>query len=137
MHPRRWAFFSSALSSYNVMVQQPQTPVQLMGANNGSGYGPGVRGFLAGLPVITDANIPTNISSTQDVILGVNVNECLLWEAPGSPMFIRVDEVNAANLSSKLVVWGFSAFTAGRYPATHGTISGTGLTTPTFGIAAS
>jgi HK97 family phage major capsid protein len=134
MHTRRWQCLSSGLSTNNTVVQQPNTPPQLMGVNNGAGYGPGVRGILAGYPVIVDANIPTTISSTQDVVLGVNVNECLLWTDPGAPLFLKSDEIGMKTLSSTLVVWGYTAFTAGRYPACHGTISGTGLTTPTFDL---
>lgn len=137
MHPRRWAFFASAIGTNQTMLQNLGVPSQLIGAEQSKQYGAGVRGILGGVPVIVDANIPTNISSTQDVILGVNANELFLWEDAGAPVFIRADQPGAGSLSVKLVVYGFSAFTAGRYPGAHGTISGTGLTTPTYGIAAS
>lgn len=137
MHPRRWAFFASGLSTNQTLVQSSSTPVQIMGVEQSKEYGAGVRGTIAGLPVIVDANIPTNISSTQDVILGVNAEELFLWEQPGSPLFIRAEQPGAGSLQVKLVVYGYSAFTAGRYPGAHGTISGTGLGTPTYGIAAS
>ena len=136
MHPRRWAFYASSISTNQTMVQNLGVAPQLIGAEQSKQYGAGVRGVLGGVPVIVDANIPTNISSTQDVILGVNANELFLWEDAGAPVFIRAEQVGAGNLSVKLVVYGFSAFTAGRYPGAHGTISGTGLTTPTYGIAA-
>lgn len=137
MHPRRWAFFCSAIGTNQAMVGfNGVAPLQL-GAEQSKDYGAGVRGILAGLPVIVDANIPTNLSSTQDVILGVTASELFLWEQPGSPLLIRAEQVGAGNLLVKLVVYGYSAFTAGRYPGAHGTITGSGLTTPTFGIAAS
>lgn len=137
MHPRRWAFYASSISTNQTMLQNFGTAPQLIGGELSKTYGSGVRGILAGLPVIVDANIPTNISSTQDVILGVNADELFLWEDPAAPVFIRAEQPGAGNLMVKLVVYGYSAFTAGRYPATHGTITGSGLTTPTFGIAAS
>ena len=65
-------------------------------------YGAGVRGILAGLPVIVDANITTTDSSTRDIILGVTADELFLWEQPGSPLLIRAEQTNAANLSVKL-----------------------------------
>ncbi len=136
MHPRRWAFFCSAIGTNQAMLGQMGVAPLTLGAEASKEYGAGVRGILAGLPVIVDANIPTNISSTQDVILGVNSNELFLWEQPGSPLLIRADQVGAGNLMVKLVVYGYSAFSAGRYPGAHGTISGSGLTTPTYGIAA-
>jgi HK97 family phage major capsid protein len=137
MHPRRWAFFCSAIGTNQAMLGQMGVAPLMLGAESAKQYGAGVRGILAGLPVIVDANIPTNISSTQDVILGVTNTELFLWEQPGSPLLIRAEQTGAGNLSVKLVVYGYSAFTAGRYPGAHGTITGSGLTTPTFGIAAS
>ena len=137
MHPRRWAFFCSAIGTNQVMLQSIGAQPLLIGSEESKAYGSGVRGIIAGLPVIVDANVPTNVSSSQDVILGVNANELFLWEQPGSPLLIRAEQTGAGNLSVKLVVYGYSAFTAGRYPGAHGVITGSGLTTPTFGIAAS
>ncbi len=136
MHPRRWAFFASGLSTNQTLVQSSGTPVQIMGMEQSKEYGAGVRGMLAGLPVIVDANIPTTVSSTQDVILGVNNAELFLWEQPGAPLFIRAEQPGAGSLQVKLVVYGYSAFAAGRYPDAHGTISGSGLGAPSFGIPA-
>jgi len=136
MHPRRWAFFCSAIGTNQAMFGFSGVGVQLIGQENSKAYGAGVRGILAGLPVIVDANITTTDSSTRDIILGVNSDELFLWEQPGSPLLIRAEQTNAGNLSVKLVVYGYSAFTAGRYPGAHGRITGSGLTTPTYGIAA-
>ena len=61
---------------------------------------------------------------------GVTASELHLWEDAGAPLFIRVDQ--PSTLGVTLAAFGFTAFTAGRYPAAHGTISGTGLATPTF-----
>jgi len=38
----------------------------------------------------------------------------------------------ASTLTVRFVCFGYSAFTAGRYPAAQGSIDGTGLVTPTF-----
>ncbi len=132
MAPRRWHWFRAAIGTDLALVGQGSAyPPQAFGnTNNDVGYGPGVRGDLAGLPVIVDANIPLTVSSTQDVILCVNLSELFLWEDPGAPLFIRADQPGAGNLMSKLVVYGYSAFTAGRYPAAHGVISGSGLAAP-------
>ena len=132
MHPRRWHWFRSAIGTDVALLGQGTAyPPQAFGAaNDGSPYGAGVRGDIAGLPVIVDANIPTTVSSTQDVILAVNVNELFLWEDPGAPLFIRAEQPGAGNLMTKLVVYGYSAFTAGRYPAAQGVISGSGLAAP-------
>ena len=85
-----------------------------------------------------DGNIPLTVNTDQDVILAVNVNELFLWEQSGSPLYSRAQQPGAGNLMEKLVVYGFSAFTGGRYPAAHGVASGTGLAAPTvFGKAIS
>ncbi len=139
MHARRWHYLRSAIGTDVALVGQGTAyPPQQIGQTSGAGYGPGIRGDLAGLPVIVDNNIPTTVSSTQDVILAVNAKELFLWEDAGAPLFIRADQPGAGNLMSKLVVYGYSAFTAGRYPAAHGVISGSGLVAPTaFGKAVS
>lgn len=140
MHARRWHFLRSAIGTDQALVGQGQAypPLSVGQTNDGVGYGPGIRGDLAGLPVIVDNNIPTTVSSTQDVILAVNASELFLWEDPAAPMFIRAEQPGAGNLMVKLVVYGYSAFTAGRYPAAHGVISGSGLAAPTaFGKAIS
>jgi HK97 family phage prohead protease/HK97 family phage major capsid protein len=132
MHPRRWMWFCAAVGTDTALIGQgTQYPPQWGDREVGSPYGAGVRGDIAGLPVIVDANVPTNVSSTQDVILAVNANELFLWEDPGAPLFIRAEQPGAGNLMTKLVVYGYSAFTAGRYPAAHGVISGSGLAAPT------
>jgi hypothetical protein len=38
----------------------------------------------------------------------------------------------ANTLQVRFVAYSYSAFTAGRYPGAHGTITSTGLVTPTF-----
>jgi|GEM_PF-4637078 len=49
------------------------------------------------------------------------------------PKQLRVDEPAAtATLRVRLVAYGYSAFTAGRYPSAICTVGGTGLVTPTF-----
>lgn len=136
MHPRRWNFYASAIGTNQAMMGfNGAAPLQI--GSEGVKTASGVRGFLAGVPVLVDANIPTTISSTTDVILGVTDSELFLWEQEGSPLMIRADQVGAGSLTIKFVVYGYSAFTAGRRPGAHGTISGSGLGTPTFGIAAS
>lgn len=132
MHPRRWAWFRAGIGSDAALLSQGSAyPALTWGVSGSKEYGPGVRGDLAGLPVIVDANIPTTLApGTEDTILAVNAEELFLWEDPGAPLFIRADQPGAGNLMSKLVVYGFSAFTAGRYPAAHGSIQGTGLIAP-------
>jgi hypothetical protein len=45
---------------------------------------------------------------------------------------LNFDATGAGSLTIKSVVYGYSAFTAGRYPGAVSKISGTGLVAPTF-----
>jgi hypothetical protein len=134
MHPRRWNWFASQVGTSFPFLQPNNVSATNVGGEISSNTYGGVVGVLAGLPVVLDGNIVTNVGAgtNEDVILGVTADELFLWEQPGSPMLIRAEQTAAGNLTVKLVVYGFSAFTAGRYPGAHGTIGGTGLVTPVF-----
>lgn len=131
MAPRRWAWLASQVGTSFPFLTQTATPAQTGGVIDTNAYG-GVVGRIAGVPVILDANIPTNLSTNQDVIVGVTADELHYWGEATEPMFLRADQVGAGSLSVKLVAYGYGAFTAGRYPGAHGVISGTGLATPSF-----
>lgn len=132
MAPRRWNWFASQVGTSFPFLQPMQTQaVNVGGEVQSNSYG-GVVGILAGLPVVLDGNIPTNLGAgtNQDPIVGVSADEAFLWEDPDAPLLISAE--NPSNLQVTLVVYGFSAFTAGRFPGAHGAINGTGLITPTF-----
>lgn len=133
MHPRRWNWFAASVGTSFPFLQLASNPQGAAGQFGAPSYG-GVVGNLAGVPVILDGSIPTadGAGTNEDVIIGVSAGELHLWEDAGAPLFIRADQTNAASLGVTLVAFGFSAFTAGRYPGAHGTITGTGLVTPTF-----
>lgn len=136
MHPRRLAFILAALDSTNRPLAVP-TPVAMNSVANGNGgvvYGN--SGYqIAGFPVLTDANVTTTAGAgtNEDVIIIGNSQEAHLWEqGDGSPMMLRFEQPKAAELDVTMVVYGYSAFTANRYPNAFAKISGTGLVTPTF-----
>jgi hypothetical protein len=56
---------------------------------------------------------------------------CLI-DRPGSPVFLRFDDIGSGTLTIRLVVYGYSAFTAGRQPTATCKVIGTGLAAPTF-----
>jgi HK97 family phage major capsid protein len=111
------------------LIQQIQSGVYM----GGTDYMAQNRNIL-GIPVIVDGNIPTTLgaSTNEDVILGVTAPELHLWHDPSAPLLIRAEQPLANQLAVRFVVYGYSAFTAGRYPGAHGTITSTGLTTPSF-----
>ena len=89
---------------------------------------------MMGLPIIADANVRTNAGagSDEDRIYCVNAGELHLWEQAGSPFALNFDATGAGSLTIKSVVYGYGAFTSGRYPGAVSVISGTGLVAPTF-----
>lgn len=133
MHPRRWGFFEAALDSANRPV---------FGINGMPNYAPGAEGDAAGygfvgrmhgLPVFTDANIPTNFHTDEDPIIVMASRLVHLWESPDGPRTVAFEGQAATSLQVQLVAYGYLGFTAGRYPAASGFVYGAGMTAPSFG----
>jgi hypothetical protein len=134
MHSRRWYWLQNGLSNTYPLISQPGIIPQTLGANYAERYGNGVRGMLPnGTPVIVDNNIAINLGAgtNEDETYEVDKNECHLWEDPNAPLYIRADQVKAANLQIVLVVYGYFAYTHSRYAHAQKN-SGTGLVTPSF-----
>lgn len=137
MHPRRWAWFTAAVDSSGRPLVTPVAPVNPIGVGEAALYGQ-VVGTILGLPVITDASVPTIYTGgvatggTEDVILCSRLTDLLLWENGPDPKELRFEETLGGSLTVKLVVYGYAAFSAGRYPKASATITGTGTAPPTF-----
>jgi HK97 family phage major capsid protein len=136
MHPRRLAWILAALDSSNRPLAVP-TPVAMNPVAFGEGsvqYGN--SGYsIAGLPVVTDATVSTaqGAGTNEDTIYIGNAQELHLWEeGDGSPMMLRFEQPKGSELDVQMIVYGYSAFTANRYPNAWAKIGGTGLVTPTF-----
>lgn len=135
MHPRRWRWLSAAMTSTWPFVSGSRVPAQSGASTEGVGYDKGVRGFLPdGTPVVTDANIATNLGAgtNEDEVYIVAPEELHLWEDPSAPMFIRAEQRAVKNLQIDLVLYGYFAYYLNRYTGGHAKIAGTGLVTPTF-----
>ena len=136
MHPRRLAYLIAATDTSGRPLVVPTAG----GPTNAIAQGAGAVAYgnsgysLMGLPIVTDANVATNagVGTNQDAIYCVAASEMHLWEQPGSPFSLRFDATGAGDLTIKSVVYGYSAFSAGRYPTAASIISGTGLVAPTF-----
>ena len=136
MHPRRLAFLLAAVDD----AKRPLVVPALNGPMNTIATGAGAIGYgnsgytLMGLPIIADANVRTNAGAgaNEDRIYCVVAPELHLWEQAGSPFALNFDATGAGSLTIKSVVYGYGAFSAGRYPAATSVIAGTGLTAPTF-----
>jgi len=133
MHPRRWAWFLAAVDSNTrpLVVPNAQGPTNAIGSFEAVGSQT-VVGSLQGLPVVTDPSIPTNLGAgtNEDRILIMRANDLILYE---SSIKTRVlPDVGSANLTVRLQVYGYIAFTAERYGPSTSIVAGTGLVAPTF-----
>lgn len=131
MHPRRWGFLEAAVDSSNRPLVTPYAPFNAAGVKT-TVAAEGAVGSIQGLPVYLDPNIPVNLggSTNEDRIIICRYQDYKLWE---SQVRTRVlSEVLSGNLTVRVQVYGYLAFTAARYPSSTAVISGTGLATPTF-----
>lgn len=139
MHPRRWAWLTVQTDGNHrplvVAGEGRNQPQNAFGSGPAPEYG-FTGGQIQGLPVFTDAVIPTTVTSvttaTQDVILVMRRTDLHLWEDNVAPRQFRFEETLGGNLTIKLVIAGYSAFTAGHHPEGIAWLSGTPLITPTF-----
>jgi HK97 family phage major capsid protein len=128
MHPRRWAWLIGGLDTTN----RPLVDIAGTGYNtwgNGDAAGYGQVGTFAGVRVITDAGISAaaGVSTDQDTVLVTRSSDHYFWEDAGAPVGLTFEEVLGANLQVRVVAYGFSAYTAERYPVASAIVSGTGL----------
>ncbi len=138
MHPRRLGMILAAVDGQNrpLAVPTPSSSGQPAYAYGSGAPLYGNSGYsILGLPVFTDATISIvqGAGTDQDTIYIGNSQELHLWEqGSGEPMMLRFEQPKAAELDVTMIVYGYSAFTANRYPNAWAQINGTGLVTPTF-----
>lgn len=136
MHPRRWAWFMSRLDANQrpLFLPAANNPQNAMGVVSGVAMEQ-VVGNIQGLPVITDPNLATTLGTetptgTEDVIYVVRASDLILWE---SGIRTRVlQETLSGQLTVRLQVFGYLAFSAARYPKS--VVEITGLTPPNFAV---
>ena len=138
MHPRRLAFILAAVDDQKrpLAVPVPNFNGQPAFASGNGAPVYGNSGYsIVGLPVITDANVITTngAGANEDVIIVGNTQEAHLFEqGSGEPMMLRFEQPKGAELDITMVVYGYNAFTANRYPNAFALVGGTGCITPTF-----
>lgn len=155
MHPRRWGWL-------NTLLDTAGRPLIIPAANGAYNAGalnlkPGAYGdegtsaggvvdtsgvtfvgSMQGLNIFTDANIPTNVGTeSEDLVFVYDPTKIILWEdGDGMPTQMRFEQTLGNQLTVKLVVYGYAAFTAGRYPGAVGKIGGLDTGGATFGLVA-
>ena len=135
MHPRRAAWLFSAVGSDSrpIVLPQANVPSNAMGVGPVAGYG--LNGLqIAGIPVVADANISIvgGAGSNEDSVFVVRRADMLLFESPGAPSMVRMDQTDGGNLTVKIVGYSMAAAVFGRYPGSISKVSGTGLVAPSF-----
>lgn len=155
VHPRRWGWLLAQVDSAGrpVVVATSVSPFNAAAVNHGPAGAQSfsdsvdpLAGYIvvgthsSGLPIITDANMPASVgTNTEDLVFIADPAEYHLWEqGDGMPRELRFEQTTGGSLTTKLVVYGYSAFTAGRYPGATGKIGGLdtvasqGLVNPSF-----
>jgi hypothetical protein len=138
MHPRRWFWLQSLLTSTWPAFSQPRgVDPRAVGNNSATPYAQGSSGVMPnGMEVVTDANVTTlalagaPTGGTQDHIFVVPQVECHLWEDQGHPIYIRAEQPAAASLGVLLVAYGYFAYTYNRYANAIQKINGAALAAP-------
>ncbi len=132
MHPRRWAQFLAIFDGSSRPLVVPAGPGENQIAEFGGVVSQQVVGSMLGLPVVTDPSIPTTLGAgtNEDVIHVLRASDLVLFES--SVRTRALQETRATTLTVLLQVYGYLAFTAGRFPKSVVEIGGTSLATPSF-----
>jgi HK97 family phage major capsid protein len=139
MHPRRWGWLADQSDSNGrpLVTHIEYGPQNTLGVGNPAAVG--LVGSVLGTPIHTDANIPTTLStagtsgSNEDFIALFKRGDLHLWEERGGvPRQFTFEETLGDKLQVKLVLSGYSAWTAEHHPEGVATITSTWLNPPTF-----
>jgi len=148
VHPRRWGWLIGQVDTTGrpIVVANTNGPQNAFGVGGfgGDALADAPVQFVgihsSGVPVMVDLNIGTaNGANNEDVILALDSDELHLWEdGDGMPKQLRFEQTAGGSLTTKLVVYNYVAFTAGRYPQAVSkvggldTVAGQGLIAPVF-----
>lgn len=143
MHPRRWNWLLLQVDTAGrpLVVPNQNGPFNAFGVAKEPLDTPLATpvGMFLGLPVITDASIPTSVGTgPEDQVIVAYLDDMILYEDSSSPTTVAFEQTAATTLTVTLVAYGYVAFTAGRYPSAVGVVGGNaggagfGLVAPTF-----
>ena len=144
MHPRRWNWLLLQVDTQGRPLVLPSGNglFNSLGIYDPEGANPTSAvpvGSIFGIPVITDASIPTSVGTgPEDQVIVMYKEDAILYEDSSSPTTVAFEQTAATSLTVTLVAYGYIAFTAGRYPLATGIVGGNagtlgfGLVAPTF-----
>ncbi len=129
LHPRRLAWIAKELD----LAGRPMAVPEFAGPVNAGAVlaGPtaeGIGGTLAGLTIVSDANIVTTsgAGTNQDQIWLYRPSD-IYWATNGTPTFETFRDSLSATLQIRIRAYGYSAITCERRPESFCSITGTGL----------
>jgi HK97 family phage major capsid protein len=136
MHPRRYWWLASKSDTAGRPLIVPTSGGNQSVNSIGTlapASAPGAKGELAGIPVYTDANIPTNLGAgtNQDVIYVARMSDLWFYEAP--IRFESFKEPYADSVGVLYRAFSYVGTVLNRYGASLAAINGTGLAVPVFG----
>jgi len=134
MHPRRWQWFLAAQDANGRPLVTPYAPQNAI-AQFDRVAAMGLVGGIAGLPVLVDPNVPTNlgVGVNEDRVIVTRAEDLWLMEDDASYPVLKVfEETLSGTMSIRIQLYGYAAFSAERYNASIATIEGTGVASPTF-----
>ncbi|MDQ2933819.1 MAG: phage major capsid protein [Chloroflexota bacterium] len=120
----------AAVDSTGRPLVTPYAPMNNPGTTGApQAFGP--VGSLQGLPVYTDANLPTTLGGgTEDEIYVAKFSDMLFMEGPLRLETFR--DIGSANATVRFRAYQFLNLFVGRFPAGVSRIRGTGLIAPTW-----
>lgn len=134
MHPRRWGWITAAVDTtgrplFNFSTTPPNV---VMALGDAAAYGQ-VVGSIMGVPVVTDASVPTNLGAgtNEDIVVVYRASDILYAEDP-IMQFTMEQALTTAPGQVRVACGRFALLMAGRYPTGISTVGGTGLVTPSF-----
>jgi len=134
MTPTMWSWILAEKDSTGRPLVEPEgiamNPIATPSA--GAPQYPGIAGKLFGVPVVLDGNMPSNLGAgtNETRILAADFRDAILFGDSMAPAQLRFEDVLSGTLQVRLLVYGYSAFTAGRQPKAISVGSGTGLIVP-------
>lgn len=132
MHPRRWAWVSTALDSSNRPLIVPAA-VAMNPIGSGNNTVPqGYVGDILGMNVFVDPNLPINLgaSTNQDRVFVFKRDDIKIWESAPRVESFEATYANTATVLFRIL--GYAAMIPDRYGSAIQMIDGTGLVTPAF-----
>lgn len=133
--PRRWHWIASRVDSdgrplAGFAQSMPQNVPAYVERVTAEARG----GVMQNLPVILDANVPTNLGTgtNEDRLIVARVTDTRLWEGTPRLQVTPITDASSETLTVRLKFWRYVIFLPGRFPKSYSVVSGTGLTTPTF-----